>query len=328
MVTAPAPWTREAAYRYCQRLARAHYENFTVGSRLLPPDKLRHVYAIYAYCRTVDDLGDEAAPGYAGISPNELDTPFLRSPLKDFDGDAGAGRLALLDRWQAELETCYVGTPEHPVMVALQETIQTFDLPPEPFLKLIEANRMDQRMLRYPTYADLLHYCDYSANPVGHLFLYLFGYRDGERQRWADGTCTALQLTNFWQDVARDYQKGRIYLPQEDLTRFGYTEEELAQGVVNDSFRSLLAFEVERAMTLFQEGAALVPTLDGPAQLDVALFARGGIAVLDAIRKQGYDVLTARPSLSRSRKAALFLSTWLSWKLGLGKGRKRVLPDH
>ena len=226
----------------------------------------------------------------------------------------------MLDRWQAELEACYTGTPQHPVIVALQETVQAFDLPPEPFLKLIEANRMDQRAQRYPTYTDLLHYCDHSANPVGHLFLYLFGYRDAERQRWADATCTALQLANFWQDVARDYRKGRIYLPQEDLTRFGYAEAELARGVFNDSFRRLLAFEVERAMALFREGAALVPALDGPSRLDVALFTRGGVALLDAIRKRDYDVLSARPTLSRRRKAALFLSTWLSWKLGRGMG--------
>ncbi len=337
MITATSPWTgpwtKEAAYGYCERLARSHYENFTVGSRLIPRDRLRHVYAVYAYCRTVDDLGDEAAPGSAALQSNQSksnqsstpDTTSLLSPpedfkLEDFDGDVSAYRLALLDIWQLELETCYAGTPEHPVMVALQETIQTFDLPPEPFLKLIEANRMDQRRQRYPTYADLLHYCDHSANPVGHLFLYLFGYRDEERQRLADATCTALQLTNFWQDVARDYQKGRIYLPQEDLARFGYTEAELAQGVFNDSFCRLLAFEVERAMTLFREGATLVPTLTGPARLDVALFTRGGVAVLDAIRKRGYDVLTARPSLSRARKASLFLSTWLGSKLGLGLG--------
>ncbi len=322
--TAPRPGNREAAHRYCERLARTHYENFTVGSWLLPKAKLRHVYALYAFCRTVDDLGDEAVPaalpGGPAPWPGVPDTRSLLAPPEDFDGDTGAYRLALLDRWQAELEACYTGTPQHPVIVALQETVQAFDLPPEPFLKLIEANRMDQRAQRYPTYTDLLHYCDHSANPVGHLFLYLFGYRDAERQRWADATCTALQLANFWQDVARDYRKGRIYLPQEDLTRFGYAEAELARGVFNDSFRRLLAFEVERAMALFREGAALVPALDGPSRLDVALFTRGGVALLDAIRKRDYDVLSARPTLSRRRKAALFLSTWLSWKLGRGMG--------
>ncbi len=204
--------------------------------------------------------------------------------------------------------------------MAFAHAVQTFQIPREPFLKLIEANRMDQRITRHPTYADLLHYCDHSANPVGQLFLYLFGYRDAERQRLSDCTCTALQLTNFWQDVARDYQKGRIYIPQEDLARFGYTENELARGVVNDEFRQLLAFEVERAMELFREGAPLVATLEGSVKLDVALFTRGGVAVLNAIQRQNYDVLTARPTLSKKAKAGLFMSTWLTWKVGLGMG--------
>ena len=319
----PSTWTTEAARQYCQRLARSHYENFTVGSWLVPKDKLRHIYAVYAYCRTVDDLGDEAALEGSDPSSLEVDTVSLLAARLEgstggFGDDDRAYRLALLDLWQAELESCYQGTPTHPVMVALREYIDAFDLPAEPFLKLIEANRMDQRSQRYPIYDDLLHYCDHSANPVGRLFLYLFGYRDEERQKLADATCTALQLANFWQDVARDYLKGRIYLPLEDMARFGYTEEELAQGVVTPEFRQLLAFEVERAMDLFQQGAPLASTLDGVARLDVALFTRGGVAVLEAIRKQRYDVLTARPSLSRARKAGLFLSTWLGWRLGLG----------
>jgi squalene synthase HpnC len=245
---------------------------------------------------------------------------------KALQQDESIHRLALLDWWEKELETCYSGTPSHPIMVALKETIQRFDIPPTPFLKLIEANRMDQRINRYATYHDLLNYCDHSANPVGHLFLYLFGYRDEERQSLADATCTALQLANFWQDVARDYAKGRIYLPLEDLERFGYTEAELSKGVVTNSFRQLMAFEVERAQSLFAQGAGLVGLLDGPVKLDVALFTRGGIAVLDAIKSQNFDVLSARPSLSRSRKGTLFLSTWLRWKLRLGKGLPSLSP--
>ena len=323
VTTTPAAWTTEAARQYCQRLARSHYENFTVGSWLIPRDKLRHIYAVYAYCRTVDDLGDEATLDRRPSPSPETDTisllaASLEGPPALFGGDDRAYRLALLDLWQSELDACYSGRPTHPVMVALRESIDAFDLPPEPFLKLIEANRMDQQAQRYPAYGDLLHYCDHSANPVGRLFLYLFGYRDEERQQLADATCTALQLANFWQDVARDYRKGRIYLPLEDMERFGYTEEELARGVVTPEFRQLMAFEVERAMDLFRQGATLVPALKGVARLDVALFTRGGVAVLEAIGKQRYDVLTERPSLSRARKAGLFLSTWLSWKLGLG----------
>jgi len=305
-------WTPDAAYRYCERLAQTHYENFTVGSWLLPKAKRRHVHAIYSYCRTVDDLGDETAPP----------TIAALSGMSAFDQEDGeeSYRLGLLDWWQTELEACYSGIPSHPVMVALQETIHTFEIPREPFLKLIKANRMDQRNKRHSTYNDLLYYCDHSANPVGHLFLCLFGYADPERLRISDATCTALQQANFWQDVAHDYQMGRIYLPMEDLAKFGYSESELAQGVENNAFRQLLAFEIERTMGLFREGASLVNTLEGQVKLDVALFTRGGMAVLEAIRRQNYNVLVDRPTLSRSRKAGLFFSTWLTWKLGLGLG--------
>ena len=245
----PHTWSLEVARQYCQRLARTHYENFTVGSWLIPRDKLQHIYAVYAYCRTVDDLGDEATVASGGSTPGFDTTSLLAarlpSPEPGLFKDDRDYRLALLDLWEAELECCYSGTPTHPVMVALRESIEAFKLPRDPFLKLIEANRMDQGSGRHSTYRDLLHYCDHSANPVGRLFLYLFGYRDEERQRLADATCTALQLANFWQDVARDYQKGRIYLPLEDLERFGCTEEELARGEATPAFRQLLAFESE-----------------------------------------------------------------------------------
>ena len=340
------PWTLEGADRYCERLARTHYENFTVGSWLLPKSQRRQVYAIYGYCRTVDDLGDESTgtpdtvagepPPGGGLVQNRNPTGDpSASPTAATSGEGGhrgpvglqekSRRLALLDWWEGELQSCYSGTPTHPVMVALQRTISDFDIPARPFLKLIEANRMDQRADRYSTYSELLNYCDHSANPVGHLFLYLFGYRDEERQRLADATCTALQLSNFWQDVARDYSQGRIYLPEEDMQRFDYTEEELASGLANQRFRQLLAFQVDRARALFREGGPLGETLEGAVKLDVALFTRGGVAVLDAIEGRNYDVLSARPALSRTRKAALFASTWLAWKLG-GKLGLNLLP--
>lgn len=285
--TLPEVCSLEEAYALCIRLARTHYENFTVGSWLLPKEKLRHVCAIYAFCRTVDDLGDEA------------------------QGD----RLALLDAWEEDLRRCYGGTPRHPYLKALQATIQAFDIPITPFLKLIEANRLDQRHSRWPTFQDLLFYCDHSANPVGHLFLYLCGYRDAERQRLADATCTALQLTNFWQDVRRDWEKGRIYIPEEDMAHFGYTEGELARGIVNDAFRRLMAFEVERARALFRQGLPLVDKVEGIVRLDIKLFTLGGMAVLDAIERQGYDTLTRRPSLSKARKMWLLAKTFVEMKV-------------
>lgn len=279
--------TAEEGYSRCAALAKSHYENFTVGSWLLPREKRNHVYAIYAFCRFVDDLGDE------------------------HQGD----RLSALDAWEHDLLRCYEGTPHHPYMVALQDTIRSFDIPRGPFLKLIEANRMDQTNSRHPTYGDLDHYCQHSANPVGHLALYIFGYRDEKRQQLSDYTCTALQLANFWQDVARDYAMGRIYIPLEDMERFGYTEVQLAQGVVTDQFRSLMAFQVERARDLFRRGLKLVDTLQGRFKLDVALYSLGGMKVLDAIERQDYDVLSARPALSKPAKVRLMLGTALKLKL-------------
>ena len=283
----PAKTNLDEAYALCARLAKTHYENFTVGSSLLPPDKRKYFYAIYAFSRSVDDLGDE------------------------HQGD----RLKALDHWQAEIELCYQGIPTHPYMLALQDAIRRFDIPVEPFLKLIEANRMDQLNTRYLTYGELEYYCLHSANPVGHLVLYVCGYRDSERQRLSDYTCTALQLANFWQDVARDFAMGRIYLPLEDMERFGYTENELARGLVTKEFRMLMAFEVDRARDLFHKGLALVDTLDGRVKLDVALFTIGGLKVLDRIETQDYDVLSRRPALSRATKLRLMIVTMLKLKL-------------
>ncbi len=280
-------WSVEQSYEYCRKLAKSHYENFTVASWFLPREKRPHVYAVYAFCRFVDDLGDE--------SPGD--------------------RLSLLDRWEEELRSCYDSTPTHPISVALRETIHRFDIPREPFLKLVEANRMDQRAHRHETYDDLLHYCEHSANPVGHLFLYLFGYRDEERQRMADATCTALQLTNFWQDVRRDWGMGRVYIPREDMERFGYTEEKLQAGVADDSFRELMRFQVDRARGLFDEGAGLVDRVEGVVRLDIALFTLGGQHILKAIERQGYDVLSRRPRLSKVSRAWLVASTAARMKL-------------
>ena len=277
------PYTVEEGYAACAALARTHYENFTVVSRFLPADKRDHMNAIYAFCRSVDDLGDE----YAG------------------------DRLAALDEWEADLRRCYDSTPLHPYMVALQATIRRFDLPVEPFLRLVEANRMDQTTKRHRTFEDLEHYCVHSANPVGHLTLYVFGYRDENRQHLSDFTCTALQLANFWQDVVRDYRMGRIYIPLEDMERFGYTEAELAEGVVTESFRSLMKFEVDRARGLFMRGFDLVDTLDGRFKLDVALFTKGGLSVLDAIERRDYDVLSGRPVVTRATKLRLMAGTAL-----------------
>ena len=279
--------TVEDAYALCERLAKTHYENFTVGSWFLPRESRKHLYAVYAFCRFVDDLGDE------------------------FEGN----RLDALDFWEEEVQSCYGGVPKHPYTIALQQTISAFDIPREPFLRLVQANRMDQTSSRYATYQDLELYCQHSANPVGHLVLYVSGYRDQERQKLSDYSCTALQLANFWQDVSRDYAMGRIYIPMEDLARFGCGEEELARGVSTDAFRELMRFEVDRARELFRQGLGLVDTLDGRIKLDVALFSLGGLKVLDAIERQGYDVLRRRPKVSKATKIRLMLGTMLKLRL-------------
>ena len=242
----------------CMQLTRTHYENFTLISWLVPREMRSHLAALYAFCRTVDDIGDEA-PG---------------------------DRTDLLDRFEAELDASYKGTPSHPVIVALQQTIEQQDLPQEPFSKLIEANRIDQQKARYETFTELLHYCEHSANPVGRLFLMLYGYRDEERFALSDATCTALQLTNFWQDIKRDLAMGRIYLPEEEMRRFGVTEEDLAKDEANDPVKELLRFQVVRTRDYFKAGLPLIDRVHGHLKVDVALFSRGGLAILDKIKQQ------------------------------------------
>ena len=274
--TAP-PSTLADAYKHCRRIALGRYENFPVVSWLLPRALRPHMYAVYAYCRGVDDLGDEA------------------------EGD----RLALLDDWERELSAAYDGSPSDARFVALANTIREFDIPREPFERPIEANRRDQTVKRYATFDDLLGYCTCSANPVGHLVLYVFGYRDPVRQGLSDATCTALQLTNLWQDVTVDLEQNRIYIPQEDLERFGVSEDDLRRHRVTPDFRRLMAFEVRRTREIFDDGLGLIGVVSGRLRTDLRLFTLSGLAVLDEIASRGHDVLTDRPTLSRGRKAVL-----------------------
>lgn len=277
-IPAKAPSLAEAR-EYCARLARSHYENFSVASWFLPKGLRQHFFNVYAYCRISDDLGDEV-------------------------GDTKAS-LELLDQWQRELDACYEGYPKHPVFVALAETVQAFQIPKHEFSDLLIAFRQDQTITRFETFDDVLAYCHYSANPVGHLVLYLCGYSDAERQRLSDFTCTALQLANFWQDVSVDYEKGRVYLPLEDLRRFGVTEDDIATKQNTPAFRSMLKFEVERARDWFHRGFPLVGMVDRELAVDLDLFSRGGLEILNAIEKQDYAVLGNRPVISKTRKIAL-----------------------
>jgi squalene synthase HpnC len=275
----PTAPSLDEARQYCARLARTHYENFSVATWFLPGGLRQHFFNVYAYCRISDDLGDEV-------------------------GDTAAS-LALLDQWQRELDACYEGSPRHPVFVALAATVRRFEIPKHEFSDLLTAFRQDQSVTRFETFNDVLAYCHYSANPVGHLVLYLCGYRDAERQQLSNFTCSALQLANFWQDISVDYAKGRIYLPLEDLRRFRVAESDIAQKQNTPAFCEMMKFEVERARDWFRQGLPLIGKVNRELAIDLDLFSRGGLEILNAIEQQGFAVLGNRPAISKSRKLGL-----------------------
>jgi squalene synthase HpnC len=277
-----------AAQAYCRRLARTHYENFTVASWLLPPELRPHFCSIYAYCRWSDDLADETADGQQS--------------------------LELLDWWQSQLDDCYRGVATHPVFVALAETISAFEIPIEPFRNLLVAFRQDQTCTRYENFDQLLAYCRNSANPVGRLVLYLGRCHDEPRGQLADSVCTGLQLANFWQDVARDYQRGRIYLPQDACRAAGYDAAMFARGEFNPQFHQLLSGEVARAETFFDAGQPLVALVTPALRIDVQLFLDGGRAILQSIRNINYNVWQKRPVVSKWKKLALLFRAWRQWR--------------
>jgi squalene synthase HpnC len=269
------------AQRYTRWLATHHYENFNVVSWLLPRRLHQHFYNLYAYCRWADDLGDEVS-------------------------DA-ARALQLLDAWEDELRTIYmrgVG-PAHPVLIALRETIREKDIPIEPFSDLLRAFRQDQTIHGYATWKGVYDYCVYSANPVGRLVLYVCGYRDEERQRLSDFTCTALQLANFWQDVSRDLDKGRIYIPAQELATHGLTESDIAARKFDRRYVALMKSLIARTRELFRFGLPLANRVDPSLRVDIELFSRGGLAILDAIERSGYNTVNYRPSLSKATKLKL-----------------------
>ena len=310
----------EEAQRYCARLAHSHYENFSVVTWFLPKHLHQHFYNLYAYCRISDDLGDEVGNPQQALAlldawEAELNAMYLslvQTPLKDIRKD-----VEMLDREAREGSGTRgegPGTsPRHPVFIALRETVRQFDIPREPFAKLLTAFRQDQTTTRYATFEDLLGYCKNSANPVGRLVLYVCGYRDAERQQLSDYTCTALQLANFWQDVAVDYGKGRIYLPLESLAKFGVAESDIAERRATSQFLELMRFEVARTREWFQRGLPLAGKVDKHLAIDIELFSRGGLEILNSIERQGYDVLRQRPVISKSRKL------WLVARAALGK---------
>jgi squalene synthase HpnC len=282
----PAGCAPAVARGYTRWLATHHYENFTVVSWLLPQPLQQHFYNVYAYCRWADDLGDE-----------------VPDPARALD---------FLNEWEDELRRAYAGSPSHPVFVALSETVRAFDIPSEPFADLLKAFRQDQAVHRYPDWPSVLEYCRYSANPVGRLVLYLCGHRDAERQSLSDATCTALQLANFWQDVARDLEKDRIYIPLDALAGRGILEEDLFAHRFSNQYAALMRDLIARTRDLFVTGAPLASLVAPELRVDIELFRRGGLAVLDAIGAIGYDTLHHRPAIGRAAKARLLGRAFLS----------------
>ncbi len=276
-------WAAGEARAYTRWLARIHYENFHVVSLLLPRRLHQDFYNVYAFCRWADDLGDE-----------------IGDPVRS---------LELLDWWREQLVRMYAGEARHPVFLALRETVRRHGLPEQPFADLIRAFVQDQKVTRYATVAQLLDYCRYSANPVGRLVLHLCGYSDPERQRLSDATCTGLQLANFWQDVTVDWDKGRLYMPLEVLQRHSVSIEDIARRRMSSAFRAAMEELVGLARRFLEEGLPLSRMVDRRLAVDLELFSRGGLKVLEKIEKQGYDVLRRRPAVSRLERVSLLVGT-------------------
>jgi squalene synthase HpnC len=285
---APAPARMAVAGEVSLAVAaKASAENFPVALRILPGALRRHLTAYYGFARLADDLGDEPLPGVTGHVSAA--------------GEREA-RLRLLDGLERDVARIYDGQPpELPAIAALGETVRACGIPFRPLADLIQANRQDQLVSRYDTYADLVRYCELSANPVGQVVLYIVGAATPERIAASDQVCTALQLVEHWQDVAEDLRNGRVYLPQEDLKAHGVTEDDLARATASPGVLRLMAFETGRATRLLDEGAPLAGTLDGFARVAICGYIAGGRAALRAIREAGYDVLKATP---RPGKAA------------------------
>lgn len=267
-------WTVEEAFAYCERITRGHYENFPVGSVLIPRELRRHFFSIYSYSRAADDMADEGS-----LTPEE--------------------RVAMLDDWERQLQEAYQGEAEHPVFVALAETVRECSIPMEPLRDLLRAFRMDARNEGFDTTTDLLYYCYHSANPVGRLVLHLFGFYDEERKLLSDKICTGLQMANFWQDISVDVPRGRINLPRESMDYFGYSLDELRAGAFNDNFREMLAYHVDHAVNQFQHGYPLIRSVPSKRlQSELGLVFLGGVRILNKIKALDYNVLATRPKLT------------------------------
>jgi squalene synthase HpnC len=281
----------ETSFKYCEEIAKQHYENFPVASLLLPKAKRKYIYAIYAFARAADDFADE--------------------PLIEGGNEK---RIALIDEWNQKLKDCFDGKAYDPIFIALSKTAEDCKIPIETLENLLKAFKQDVTKNRYESFDEVLNYCSNSANPVGRLVLMVFGANDGELFGYSDKICTALQLTNFWQDIAVDIKKDRVYLPKEDMDRFEYNYDELFLLQFNDKFKRLIEFELIRTEAIFQEGRKL---LDLVAKHETAKVLRkellltwmGGMEILSKIRQINFDVLNKRPKISLNDKIKIFLKS-------------------
>ncbi len=282
----PVPASAAAAFAYCEEMTRAHYENFPVGSLLIPRSRRKHVYSIYAFARTADDFADE---GYDSATLTETD------------------RLASLDDWERKLEACYAGRADHPIFIALAESVRELDLPISLFRDLLSAFKQDVVKRRYENFEEVLDYCRRSANPVGRLILLLFGYRSETLHQLSDHICTGLQLANFWQDVAVDIEKDRVYLPLDEMTRFGVSVEDLQDRHFSERYAALLSSQVARTRDLFDRGRALPGLVNGRLRVELRLTWLGGVRILEKIEELKFDTLHARPVISSRDKLELLI---------------------
>ncbi len=290
-------WSLPESLRYCERIAKNHYENFPVGSLLIPKKIRPYVWVIYAFARSADDFADEDIPE--------------------------TERLPLLNQWQEMLELCYHRRVNHPIFLALGEVVREFKIPKSLLSDLIKAFKMDVVKKQHANFEELLYYCQHSASPVGHLVLYLNRIIDEEVFKLSDYVCTALQLANFWQDVAVDLQKNRIYIPLEDFAKFGYTVEALKQHTCNENFQRLLAFQIQRTKKLFRLATDLPMMVGGRLGLELRCVILGGMSILRAIEKLSYDTLNQRPTISTFQKITILGNALFFYKRKLRAPRRK-----
>ena len=281
------PWTVETAYRYCERIATSHYENFPVASRFVPAHLRPHVWAIYAFARTADDFADE--PRFEGRRREALNT------------------------WERLLESAYHEEAGHPIFIALRDTVRRCNIPISPLASLLAAFRADLTKHRYGSFNELRAYCSNSANPVGQLVLYVHGHHEPDLHRFSDEICSALQIANFLQDVSVDVPRGRCYLPDEDLHHFGVSFEQLQRGDADEAFLDLMRFSVDRTRAMFQRGRPLIRKVSPGLSMELDATWRGGMRILDRVEAMNFDTLTQRPVLDRRDFAGIAMRSLVAF---------------